>query len=421
MPRSDKGVVLLAEAFGDQFDRRLSRIGTGRYGAHHRAFETGIVGYDGVGTRAVDGAMSGQRKRQVVGARLVTDGFIGRFDELAEQADSVWLASAWITRSKALDRLLTRGRGVRTMAGIHGNATDPDAIQSLIDSGCGVRIVEGGALFHPKLYLFRRLRGRTLGWIGSANFTGAGLAGNREVILEFDDEGAISEMESWFDAQWCSLKGQDVEAVLHDYRGARNRDGVAPLSSIVDYRGTRDRDGVAPHPSSIVDGVPRPARHGRHEQAKYVYSFFGVKCGARSYPRIVQEVLAAFHDLDEGFLERFAQWDEQKVQEPKGGSGHRRLKRYVAKTVAELQLSEGAVDLPLPDGWKLANKFEDYHHFRGLGENTGMLRKACELVRLRGGVAYKGHVYQQGGFRAERPPTSVAVIGSTRQRRTYWP
>ena len=176
----------------------------------------------------LDGAMARQGKRQVSGARLVTAGFIGRFDELVKEADSVWLASAWITRSKALDRLATRRQRVRVVAGIHGNATDPDAIQSLIGSGCGVRVVEGGALFHPKLYLFRRRRGTTVGWIGSANFTAAGLAGNREVILELDDERAISEMESWFDTQWCALKGQDVEAVLHNYRRARDRDGVAP-------------------------------------------------------------------------------------------------------------------------------------------------------------------------------------------------
>ena len=340
--------------------------------------------------------------------RLVTHGFTDRFEELVNGAESVWLASAWVTRSKALDGLLALGDAIKALVGVHGNATDPDAVQSLIDAGCGVRIVKGGALFHPKLYLFRRPGGRTKGWIGSANFTGAGLDGNREIILEFDDKVAIAEVESWFDEHWRALKGQDVEAVLKDCRRAREKDGVANLSSIVEHSGAR-RDGVGSRASSTVDRVPRPAPHGRDGQARYVYSFFGVRCAAASYPDIVQRVFAAFHDLDEGFLERFGQWDEE-----------RGLKRYVAKRAAHLRLSKGATALPLPNGWKLANKFEDYHHFYGLSENTGMLRKACELVRLPGGVAYKGHVYRKDGFPAEQPPKSVAMIGSPRQRKTYW-
>ena len=214
--------------------------------------------------------MPRQGKRQVGG--LVTDGFIGRFDERVKEADSVWLASAWITRSKALDRLATIGHRVRVVAGIHGNATDPDAIQSLIDSGCGVRVVDGGALFHPKLYLFRRRRGTTVGWIGSANFTSAGLAGNRELILEFDDERAISEMESWFDTQWCALKGQDVEAVLHDYRRARDRDGVAPhLGDLVEGQETPLAAGeIRIHPKPKTGkGFPGEFEYGDGEIEAY--------------------------------------------------------------------------------------------------------------------------------------------------------
>ena len=122
--------------------------------------------------------MPRRRQRLRRGARLLEDGFVGRFDKLAQQADSVWLGSAWITRSEAFARLLPYGNRVRALAGIHGNATDPDAIQALIDAGCHVRLVKGGPLFHPKLYLFRRCRGKTVGWIGSANFTGGGFAGN---------------------------------------------------------------------------------------------------------------------------------------------------------------------------------------------------------------------------------------------------
>ena len=187
--------------------------------------------------------------------RLVTDGFIGRFDKLTKGADSVWLATAWITRSRALDSLVTLGKRVRVLAGIHGNATDPDAIQSLIDFGCGVRIVDGGALFHPKLYLFRRPMGTTRGWIGSANFTAAGLSGNRESILEFDDEQAISDMECWFDRHWRELEGQNVEAVLHDYRTARDRDGVAPhLGDLVDTHGLLTTGEVRIHPKAKTGG-----------------------------------------------------------------------------------------------------------------------------------------------------------------------
>ena len=331
-------------------------------------------------------------------SRFLTKRFVHEFGRCVKLSTDVWIASAWVTKSEALDDLLKSGCRAKALVGTHGNATDPEAIELLTDGGCDVRLVDGGALFHPKLYLFRRPRAKTVAWIGSANFTGGGLAGNREAILELDDEEPVSEMETWFKEQWHALRDQDVETALEDYRGRRGRNGVAPyLRSMVDG-------------SDWNPDVPRPARLRREERARWVYDFFGVKCGASSYSRIVQQVLAAFHDMDEGFLDRFAEWD-----------GSRGLKkRYVAKTVAELQLREGGGALPLPNGWKLANQFEDYHYFRGLGENTGMLRKACELVRFPRGVAYEGHVYRQGGIPAKQPPESVAVVGSTRQRRRYW-
>lgn len=362
-------------------------------------------------------------------AKPVTKGFIGRFGRRVKQADSgVWLASAWITPSKALDGLLDHGRRVKALVGIHGNATDPDAIQSLIDAGFEVRIVVGGALFHPKLYLFRRSSGRTMGWIGSVNFTGAGFAGNRELILEFDTQGAITELESWFRKQWSALRRQDVKKVLRDYRMERDKDDFADLSSIVEYVSSDETDVVRDVRESgeTAGDVPRPARLVRSEEPKYIYTFFGVRCGATSRPHLVQQVLAAFHDLDEGFLDRFGEWDRKQVEEGKRGREERRRGRekpYIAKSEAQLNLRKGASSLPLPNGWKLANQFEDYHHFQGLGENTGMLRKACELVELSSGVgevAYEGHVYRNGGVLAAQPPSPIAVVGSRRQRTAYW-
>ena len=144
------------------------------------------------------------------------------------QADSVSLASAWITGSDALDALLEANCALRVLVGTHGNATDPRAVRRLIArfGVRSIRIVDGGPLFHPKLIRFELASGRTLVWVGSANFTGDGFGSNRELVLETDAGGIARQAEAWFDDCWRELSRQDVEATLARYTSRRRRDGV---------------------------------------------------------------------------------------------------------------------------------------------------------------------------------------------------
>ncbi len=115
------------------------------------------------------------------------------------------------------------------LVGIHGNATDPQAIRLLIDrfGPRSVRIVDSDPLFHPKLFLFTQDDGKTVVWIGSVNFTRGGFASNREVLLEADAAGVARQPGAWFVKLWDDLRGQDVEAVLRKYSKRWQKTGIA--------------------------------------------------------------------------------------------------------------------------------------------------------------------------------------------------
>ena len=322
-------------------------------------------------------------------SRLLTECFVHEFGKCLKRSTDVWIASAWVTQSDALDDLLTSGCRLKALVGTHGNATDPDTIQSLIDSDCDVRLVEGGALFHPKLYLFRRRGGKAVAWIGSANFTGAGLAGNREVILELDDENAISEMESWFDARWRVLRGQDVKAVLRDYRERR------------------ERIGVDPYLRSIVDTVP--AKEGRQHlgdlqsRGTYRFDYFGEDRWAPSYAELARRVLLAFAEVDPDFLVNFAENDRKRVRADK-----RTKRRYVSRNRNDLgqpkELPKKA--LTADRRWWIAQKLADYHFFQGK-THPGILKMACATFGVTYGEGDAGPI--DGGARKYSTGETVVV------------
>ena len=169
-------------------------------------------------------------------SKLLNDGFVERFSKHLVTSTDIWLASAWVTSSQALEDLTESGQALRALVGIHGNATDPACLDKILEKfgPDSLRIVGNGPLFHPKIYLFRRDRGKTIAWIGSANFTGGGLAGNREILLETDSSSVVSQVERWFKAQWETLLNQNVEAILSDYRQRRRTEPVGNLMSIVE-------------------------------------------------------------------------------------------------------------------------------------------------------------------------------------------
>jgi len=314
----------------------------------------------------------------------LTKGFVHEFGECVKLSTDVWIASAWVTKSEALNDLLESGCRVRALVGTHGNATDPEAIELLItDHDCDVRLVERGAMFHPKLYLFRRRGARTVAWIGSANFTGGGFAGNRELILKLDDEEPISEMETWFKEQWRACRDQDVETALEDYRERRVQESVAPYLRLM---------------------VEAPAEEGLRDlgdlrnRAKYRFKYFGEDRWAPYHAELARSVLLAFAEVDPGFLERFAQKDKERVKAP----GMKR--RYLSRNRDDLGKPRTLPKKPLTkDGkWWMGQNLADYHFYQGK-THPGILMMACDTFGVANGEGDVGPI-GFGSPGAARPP-----------------
>ena len=151
--------------------------------------------------------------------KLLSGGYVGKFDMLVAKAQRVQIASAWMTDSGALNALLRRKNcAVQAIIGIRGNATSPASLSSLAErfGWESLRVADHAELFHPKLLLFHYRNNPTVAWIGSANFTGHGMGANIELMLQTDDKGAVAQMAAWFRDQWNNLP-TDTEKVVATY------------------------------------------------------------------------------------------------------------------------------------------------------------------------------------------------------------
>ena len=183
--------------------------------------------------------------------RLLSANFIDEFRKQIDGAQTVRVASAWMTPNRALDALLRWGKQnceVQAIIGTHGCATAPESLEALVEEFGfkSLRIADTTRLFHPKLFLFHRRDVVPVAWIGSANFTYGGLAGNMELILELDDRHAVSAMLDWFNGWWMELKDQDSKKALKEYKKRwkreskkRNKRGDA-LEELVQGVGSRE-------------------------------------------------------------------------------------------------------------------------------------------------------------------------------------
>ena len=148
------------------------------------------------------------------------------FERRVSSSHKIDIASAWATRSSALDTLVNaaKGRSIRAIIGTSGRATDPDALDALNKIG-ELRLPDQYPLFHPKVYLFRGRR-HSFAWIGSANFTAAGgfgrsggqdLWGNTETLFETPSYEAVLD---WFEKKWFEC-GVLRFGQLEQYRSKR--------------------------------------------------------------------------------------------------------------------------------------------------------------------------------------------------------
>ena len=147
--------------------------------------------------RGYDSGTLWARREVPMATTLLSGGYVEKFGELVANAEKVQIASAWMTESGALEALLKREKcTVQAIIGIRGNATSPASLQSLakVFRWESLRIADGSELFHPKLVLFHYRDSPAVAWIGSANFTGHGMAANIELLLQTDGKRAVSQM-----------------------------------------------------------------------------------------------------------------------------------------------------------------------------------------------------------------------------------
>ena len=154
---------------------------------------------------------------------LLTEDLSDRFEHHINSSVEVRIASAWLTRTAAFDRIieLRSLKSIRLLIGTAGANTDPDCLENLLQQygEKSLRLANfTDKLFHPKVYLFGYSTGYKVAWIGSANFTGAGWEKNIEIVMEFDEEKAVVKLEEWFDTFWISLANQDISKEVELYR-----------------------------------------------------------------------------------------------------------------------------------------------------------------------------------------------------------
>ena len=206
-------------------------------------------------------------------SRLISQNFAIEFEGRLVCAEMVRIASAWMTESDALQALLECDEcKVQALVGIRGNATSPSSLLSLArEFGWeSIKIAnDRSGLFHPKLYLFSYSTGRTVAWIGSANFTGNGMAVNTELVLETDDESAVGAMVEWFDMQWTELN-QNTEEEFAAYK----MQWQEPHWSAGDRGGMPDQShGAQEQIRSEARVRVDPARRHKHQRLRGVIEY----------------------------------------------------------------------------------------------------------------------------------------------------
>lgn len=149
---------------------------------------------------------------------------LDRFLHHLSWASEIDLATAWATSHKGLRALQQCAPfiEVRAVVGLWHNLTEPLALRMLADVG-QLRLADARRRFHPKVILFRTT-GRSLAWIGSANFTSGGFGMNEEAVFETSETNSVQD---WFDHVWlhCDPLG---DTAIDDYSSSRKSSPPQP-------------------------------------------------------------------------------------------------------------------------------------------------------------------------------------------------
>ena len=156
---------------------------------------------------------------------LITDeDILPRFVEHLAWATEIDLATAWATSHEGL-RALQRQRPspeIRAVVGLWGNLTDPFALRMLANIG-QLHGADAGRRFHPKVLIFRG-GGKSVAWVGSANFTSGGFGMNEEALFETSDTESV---HVWFDDLWEHTDPLDHDAI-DTYAESRKKNPPPP-------------------------------------------------------------------------------------------------------------------------------------------------------------------------------------------------
>lgn len=181
--------------------------------------------------------LSGAAASTRVGARLST--LIVSSRPLAMGMATAFLS---IGGARSYDKLVASidGKLSRVVAGLSGAITHPAAISYLMEKGHVVRF--GGSptgIFHPKLLVGgdRFLKSGQIAipscaYVGSANFTDAGLSRNLEVMLATQDREVAMDVAEAFGVIWTNAKpvtGPSLEAYERAFARVQSKRAVSDL------------------------------------------------------------------------------------------------------------------------------------------------------------------------------------------------
>lgn len=133
---------------------------------------------------------------------------------LENQPKALGMATAFLTLdgARTYDALYKKceGKMSRVVAGLSGAITQPAAIKFLAENGHVVRLgTHNVGIFHPKILVggdrflkSGRLATTNCGYVGSANFTGAGLTKNLELSLATEDPLLAERLGDAFTKIW---------------------------------------------------------------------------------------------------------------------------------------------------------------------------------------------------------------------------
>jgi len=154
-----------------------------------------------------------------------------------------------------LDDHLHRGRRLRLVTGDYLDATEPDALASLLDldGPHDLRVFETrGKSFHPKSYLFHLDNGEGIAFVGSSNLSrtalGNGVEWNYRVLRSRDNDGFDSVCDAFEQLFGHPNTTRLDHAWITRYRARRKAT-------------TAERAGVSP------ESEPPPEPHGIQQQA----------------------------------------------------------------------------------------------------------------------------------------------------------